>query len=74
MTEPSNKREPSAADEFQQAGQQEPLNLVQEFLLFVRENKKWWLIPILLVFGLVSLVTTPVPEEKRRAFAAAIDS
>lgn len=56
MTEPSDKREPSAADEFQQAGQQEPLNLVQEFLLFVRENKKWWLIPILLVFGLVSLL------------------
>ena len=56
MTEPSNKREPAAADEFQQAGQQEPLNLVQEFLLFVRENKKWWLIPILLVFGLVSLL------------------
>ena len=56
MTEPSDKREPSAADEFQQAGQQKPLNLVQEFLLFVRENKKWWLIPILLVFGLVSLL------------------
>ena len=56
MTEPSNKHEPSAADEIQQAGQQEPLNLVQEFLLFVRENKKWWLIPILLVFGLVSLL------------------
>ena len=56
MTKPSDQRKTSAADEFQQAGQQESLNLVQEFLLFVRENKKWWLIPILLVFGLVSLL------------------
>ena len=48
MTKPSDQRETSAADEFQQAGQQESLNLVQEFLLFVRENKKWWLAPIFL--------------------------
>lgn len=56
MTDPVDKREPSAAEEFQQAGQENSLNLVQEFLLFVRTNKKWWLIPILLVFGLVGLL------------------
>lgn len=39
--------------EFENAGQQKQLSLVQEFFLFIRENKKWWLIPILLVLALV---------------------
>lgn len=42
--------------EFENAGQQKQLSLVQEFVLFVTENKKWWLIPILLVLGLVGLL------------------
>lgn len=42
--------------EFETAGQEKQLSLVQEFLLFVTENKKWWLIPILLVLGLVGLL------------------
>ena len=42
--------------EFESVGQQKQLTLVQEFLLFVTENKKWWLIPVLLVLGLVGLV------------------
>ena len=42
--------------EFENAGQEKQLSLVQEFLLFVTENKKWWLIPILLVLGLVGLL------------------
>ncbi len=42
--------------EFEEAGQEEQMSLVQEFLLFVVENKKWWLAPILLVLGLVGLL------------------
>ena len=42
--------------EFENAGQEKQLSLVQEFLAFVVENRKWWLIPILLVLGLVSLL------------------
>ncbi|MEW4564735.1 DUF5989 family protein [Bremerella sp. JC770] len=42
--------------EFETAGQDKQLSLVQEFFLFVTENKKWWLIPILLVLGLVGLL------------------
>ena len=38
-------------NEFEQAGDDKPLSLVQEFAIFVTENKKWWLIPILLVFA-----------------------
>ena len=45
-------------NEFEQAGNDKPLLLVQEFVLFVTENKKWWLIPILLVFGLIGLFVT----------------
>ena len=41
---------------FEQAGEDNPLSLVQEFVLFIRENKKWWLIPILAVLGLVGLL------------------
>ena len=39
--------------EFEAAGQEKQLSVVQEFLVFVMENKKWWLIPILLVLALV---------------------
>ena len=42
--------------EFEDAGQEKQLSLVQEFVLFVTENKKWWLIPILIVLGLVGLL------------------
>ena len=42
--------------EFEQLGDEQPLSLAKEFLLFITENKKWWLIPILLVLGLVGLL------------------
>jgi hypothetical protein len=41
-----------------------PVSLAQELLAFVRENKKWWLLPILLLFlllgGLVCVSSTAV--------------
>ena len=43
-------------NEFEKAGDDQPLTLVQEFMLFVVENKKWWLIPILLSFALIGLL------------------
>lgn len=42
--------------EFEKAGQEKQLSLVQELVTFVAENKKWWLVPILLVLGLVGLL------------------
>ena len=42
--------------EFEKAGEEKQLSLVQEFVVFVRENKKWWLIPILVALGLVGLL------------------
>ena len=45
--------------EFQEAGRQAPPGVVREFLLFLRTNKKFWLIPLLtslLLLGLVALL------------------
>lgn len=47
--------------EFEQAGDDQPLTLVQEFLLFIRQNKKWWLIPILLVLACVGVLAALAP-------------
>jgi hypothetical protein len=42
--------------DFERAAAEEPLSLAWQFLLFLRENKKWWLLPILLVFGMIGLL------------------
>jgi len=50
--------------EFEKAAQHETgeSHLIAEFWAFLRENKKWWLLPILIVFlllgGLILLQTT----------------
>ena len=31
-------------------------SLLREFWLFLKEEKKWWLLPMLIVMGLVALV------------------
>ncbi|MCA9217370.1 MAG: hypothetical protein KDB27_30085 [Planctomycetales bacterium] len=41
--------------EFEQLDE-EQLTIVQEFMLFITENKAWWMVPILLVLGLVGLL------------------
>ncbi|MCA9060607.1 MAG: hypothetical protein KDA85_18980 [Planctomycetaceae bacterium] len=50
MSEENNKTE------FERAGEAEPLSLVQEFVYFITENKKWWLIPILVVLAATTLI------------------
>ena len=42
--------------EFEKMGQEKQLTLLQEFTIFIMENKKWWLIPILVVMFFVGLV------------------
>ena len=32
------------------------LSLMQEFWLFIRQEKKWWLVPIMLVLGTLGLL------------------
>jgi Family of unknown function (DUF5989) len=42
--------------DFEKAGEEKPLTLIQEFVKFIVENKAWWMIPILLSFGLIGLL------------------
>ncbi len=32
------------------------MSLLKEFLLFLKERKKWWLAPIILILGLLGLL------------------
>lgn len=43
-------------NEFEQAGLEKELSLVQEFLVFLIEERKWWLTPVLLALGLAGLM------------------
>lgn len=43
-------------NEFEQLNNEKQLSIVQEFTLFITENKAWWMVPILLVVGLVGLL------------------
>ncbi len=49
--EPEKKK-----NEFEELRSEKQESIVQEFIHFVFENKKWWLIPILLVLSLVGLL------------------
>jgi hypothetical protein len=43
-------------NEFEKAGNQESLSIVGEFWYFIRENKAWWMIPILVSLGLIGVL------------------
>lgn len=42
--------------ELHEAGRQPPPGVVREFLLFLRTNKKFWLLPLLSALLLIGLV------------------
>lgn len=44
------------ATAFEDAGQEKQLSLPRELMLFIIENKKWWLAPIFIVLGIVGLI------------------
>lgn len=48
--------DPDSKNKFEQEGDSTPQTLVQEFAQFIVENKKWWMIPILLSFALIGLL------------------
>ncbi len=41
---------------FREATQESQKGLIGEFWAFMSENAKWWLIPFLVVFGLLGIV------------------
>ena len=57
-------KEPSEANEFLQEAEAERTGFVAEFVDFLKHNKKWWLVPILVVLvlfaALILLTSTGV--------------
>ena len=57
-------KEHKKADEFASQAQKRPRSVLREFMGLLRDNKKWWLAPIILVLLLVGafliLLGTPV--------------
>ena len=49
-------RSDNPKNEFEKAGEGTQDSLVREFIDFVFENKKWWMIPILLTLILIFVV------------------
>jgi hypothetical protein len=47
---------PDQKSEFEQAGDQQDLSLIQEFYLFIVENKAWWMLPIVFALGAMGLL------------------
>ena len=45
--------QPSQSDKFRAASQEKRIGLVRDFLDFLKHNKKWWLLPILITFALL---------------------
>lgn len=55
MTDSGLHELPDRPSEFEQAGEEQPMSLMAEFWLFIREEKKWWLTPIVLVLLLAGV-------------------
>ena len=54
------KKQEDERSQFAEEAEQHDIGFLREFLFFLRENKKWWLIPLigsLLLIGLISLLT-----------------
>ena len=59
---PDSAQTPAAPSEFEQLGDGQQMSLPAEFWLFIKEEKKWWLTPIIVVLlgvgALVALTST----------------
>jgi hypothetical protein len=59
---PDTHEASAATSEFEQLGDVHQMSLMAEFWLFIKEEKKWWLTPIILVLlgtgALVALTST----------------
>ena len=54
---PNEPEEKKTSNDFEQASEGEQAGLVAEFIEFLGENKKFWMIPLLLaLFGLGALI------------------
>ncbi|MCA9065318.1 MAG: hypothetical protein KDA96_19755 [Planctomycetaceae bacterium] len=59
MNTPQPHHDSEASRDFASQAESEDIGIVREFILFLQENKKWWLIPMitaLLIIGVVGLL------------------
>lgn len=56
MTDANNEEQNKGKEDFLQAAQEEERGLISEFVMFMAENKMWWMTPILVVFGLLGIL------------------
>ncbi len=63
MTEERDTTEAGDSEEFARGAEEERVGLLAEFWDFLKHNKKWWLLPMLLVIaalaGLMLLASSP---------------
>ena len=52
----SKNSEPDKQSEFRELAQEKRPSLLSEFWLFLKYNKKWWLLPILIILLLLGLL------------------
>lgn len=52
----SDRSMPDPDKSMEELNEEPMLPLHKEFVLFLKENKKWWLIPIILVLALMGLL------------------
>lgn len=55
MADNNQPEPPDKVTRFEQAGEEQQMGLLAEFWLFIREEKKWWLTPIVLVLLLAGV-------------------
>ena len=57
-TEPNKPKisSPTSKSDFAKEAEKESVGLVREFGTFLRENKKWWLLPIVITLLLVGVL------------------
>ncbi len=49
-------KDPDSIQEMEALRDQHPMSVSGEFVVFLRENKKWWMVPILLVLAMAAIV------------------
>ncbi len=56
METPQPGTEPEPASAFEKASAEKPPSLLSEFLEFLKYNKKWWILPILICLALLGVL------------------
>jgi len=52
-----HENQSEAKNAFESAAEEDRASFVGEFVYFLKENKKWWLLPILLAISVLALLT-----------------